>query len=237
MLWLAGIILAVIALEAIHYYRQQSKRRYLRSGPIRLEDLGVVSDFVVVRDAERSPARIARIETSPVSPTPHKRGAGYCLNQECMEFGKGVFLLNYGEDFYCPVCACLGIIMGEAGQFQNDSACIRSVRVEFDYDAGQERYRSLAMIWDPELPEAGTNTYELRSPLIHTKDRALKTAEALLASLQRVSDIGEFRDKIPRSPEFILDLDKSRADFQRECEQLGRELCGAEQRRRIPTHA
>jgi hypothetical protein len=108
---------------------------------------------------------------------------GYCLDPECEDFAKGVFLLNHGATFYCARCRRIGKLVREEGSslLPNESLFVEA-RVEFDYDPIHEKYNQIAIVRDESMPST-LNIYTLKSPLIRTETRALKVAEAMLSNL------------------------------------------------------
>lgn len=149
------------------------------------------------------------------------RGVGYCRNQECEDYGKGVFLLNHAGTFTCPDCRRPGQVEREAGFYEGEAGIFREVRVEYNYDPEVGAYRDVAIVRDVSLWDA-SNTYTLRSPLVRTEKRALKVAEALLANLNRCATSLE-RDEIPSSSETVLSFDDDFADFTAKLQQLATE--------------
>ncbi len=156
-----------------------------------------------------------------------KRGVGYCTNmgsagtEGCEEYAKGVFLLNHGNKFYCPLCRHLGTVVKEVGQADrgDNDAPFKEVRVEFNYDPCTEKFREIAIVRDEAIWGTGSK-YTLMSPLIKTEKRALKVAEAVLANLQRYSELGS-EDDIPRCTEVIISLDDDLAIFHQKIKALG----------------
>ncbi len=156
-----------------------------------------------------------------------KRGVGYCMNtgsletEGCEEYAKGVFLLNHGNNFYCPRCRHLGKVVKEVGQADrgDNDAPFKEVRVEFNYDPCTGKFREIAIVRDEAIWGTGSK-YTLLSPLIKTEKRALKVAEAVLANLQRYAELaGE--DEIPRCTEVIISLDDNPAIFLKKMKALG----------------
>ncbi len=149
-----------------------------------------------------------------------KRAVGYCENNECEDFAKGVFLLNHGQIFYCPRCRGLGRIVCEDGSYEGTSNIFKEVRVEYNYSPIDDRFREMAIVRDESL-WGRNNVYTLRSPLIKTEKRALKVAEAILANLNR---FGIREDGIVATGETILSFDDTREDFTRKLSSLAHEL-------------
>lgn len=146
-----------------------------------------------------------------------KRAVGYCTQTECEDYVKGVFLLNHGDTFWCPRCKQVGFIEKEYGTSTGNFGIYKEVRVEYNYDAVQKRYRELAIVRDESL-WGKCDVYHLQSPLIKTEKRALKVAEATLANLNmqdRPLEAGE----IPRTHELILSFDTPKEMF---AEELGK---------------
>ncbi len=155
-----------------------------------------------------------------------KRGVGYCESTECEDYAKGVFLLNHGTTFYCPRCRQLGKVEKERGFFTGDSDIFKEVRVEYNYDPVHGIYREIAIIRDDSLMGEGHNVYTLHSPLIKTERRALKVAESCLANLNRYRGLMS-GDDIPRTTEYVLNIDESREDFSRHLAIFAKELEGS----------
>ena len=91
-----------------------------------------------------------------------------------------------------------------------------------------EIYRETAIVRDDSLP--GGATYELWSPLIKTELRAVKVGERILANLNRYRGLLGGSDDIPRTKEFILDLDSPSEEFYRRLKILGQEWRESEER-------
>lgn len=150
-----------------------------------------------------------------------KRAVGYCEKVDCEDYSKGVFLLNHGETFYCPRCRDVGSVVGERGIHNaKDGAPFKEVRVEFNYDPINSRFREIGIVRDEAVWGSGS-TYTLLSPLIKTEKRALKVAEAILANLQRYADILD--DGIPRTTETIVSFDEDIDAFTAKMKRLGEE--------------
>lgn len=149
-----------------------------------------------------------------------KRAVGYCTKVECEDYAKGVFLLNHGNTFYCPRCRELGKVQAESGQATGDKEIFKEVRVAFNYDPIEEKYRETAIVRDESL-WGRCNVYTLQSPLIKTEKRALKVAEAILANLNR---FGLGNGGVPKTNETLISFDDSMEDFSRKCAQLQQEL-------------
>ena len=168
-----------------------------------------------------------------------KRAVGYCEHVDSEDYAKGVFLLNHGDKFYCPRCRNLGSVVAERGiQSAIDGATFKEVRVEFNYDPINNRFREIGIVRDEAIWGTG-NTYTLMSPLIKTEKRALKVAEAILANLQRYSNLLD--DGIPRTMETIVSFDEDIEAFTAKMKRLGDEWENSslvqQQKQAPPPHA
>jgi hypothetical protein len=143
-----------------------------------------------------------------------KRAVGYCLNTNCASFAKGIFLLNQSKAFYCPQCRNLGFIVAEKSWIEDtNDGLFKSVRVEFDYDPLNKKYRSIAVVEIPELKFGGT--YFLQSPLVKTEKRALMIAETLINNINCYGAKGDILTK-----ETVLSMDTSIKEFRENCAKL-----------------
>lgn len=155
-------------------------------------------------------------------PLKMSRSVGYCKDTECEDYAKGTFLINHGDTFWCPRCKKIGFIEAEAGTSTGDWGIYKEVRIEYNYDPTERRYRELAIVRDESL-WGRNNVYTLKSPLIRTEKRALKVAESMLANLnmqEHPLGLGE----IPRTQELILSFDVSPEKFSEEIARLRGQL-------------
>ena len=150
-----------------------------------------------------------------------KRGVGFCMQTECDDYAKGVFLLNHGDTFYCPRCRVEGRVEQEKGFYTGNSDTFKEVRIEFNFDPINAQYREIGIVRDESL--WGTcNIYTMQSPLVKTEQRALKIAEAILANLNRYRGLLE-DGEIPRTIEHMLSFDDSAEEFSRKLGILAKE--------------
>ena len=161
------------------------------------------------------------------------RAIGICRNRECEDYNKDVFLINHGDYFDCPKCKAAGIYQKEQGlTLNNTSLDFYQVRVEFNYDPNEDRFRSIAIVTDESMPKEGGNVYTLKSALIRTDKRALEVATALLGNLMH-ADVRVFDGSgIGRPKEHVLYLDHPRELYQIELDVLARELENSRLRRK-----
>ncbi len=150
-----------------------------------------------------------------------KRAVGYCENTDCEDYAKGVFLLNHGEKFHCPRCRQLGAVMPEHGFYSGDSDIFKEVRVEFNYDPINGKFREIGIVRDESL-WGRCNVYTLQSPLIKTEKRALKVAEAILANLNRYRGL-LVQGEVPKTHEVLLSFDDTNEEFSRKLSHLAKE--------------
>lgn len=116
------------------------------------------------------------------------RGCGYCMNSECTDYKRESFLMGHKGNFRCSSCTQFGHSENEEGNTENDySLDFYQVRVEFNFDCIEKKYRGLAIVTDETMPKTG-NVYMLCSPLIKAQKRALAVAENLLGRLMRADD-------------------------------------------------
>ncbi len=136
-----------------------------------------------------------------------KRAIGYCLHEECEDYAKGVFLLNYGTRYFCSRCKQEGQIERETAHFRGDGEgkLFKEVRINYDFDPLVGKYHAVAIVRDDSI--WGGSSYIVNSPLIKTEKRALKVAESMLANLQRVSAITQ--GEIIRTTESIICFDNN----------------------------
>jgi hypothetical protein len=164
------------------------------------------------------------------APVRMKRGVGYCVNLDCEEYAKGVFLLNHGDDFRCPRCLLKGHIQTEKGFVAGDGSLFKEVRVEYNYSSVDGKFHEIAIVRDESL-WGNAKTYTLQSPLIKTERRALKVAEAILGNLNRYQTMLD-DGGIPHTNEIILSFDEPLKDFSRKLQQLSKEWETSELRER-----
>lgn len=158
------------------------------------------------------------------------RGVGYCLNVGCISYGKGTFLINIGDVWNCPACRVRGEVIKERGFYTGRYDTFKEVRVEYNYEPINRRFREIAIVTDDALPHG--NIYILQSPMIHADKRALKVAESILGNLNRYARLLE--DEIPRTTEILFDLAEPFEKFAKKVQEWGRELLNSESRPRNP---
>jgi len=157
-----------------------------------------------------------------------KRGIGYCYNEACAEFHKGVFLLNYGAVFYCPRCRQNGEVVGEQRlDFPTDEGVYTKVEIFFNYSPQKREYKERAIVQIQGMPTFGV--FIMKSPLVKTERRALKMAETVLCALNAG------RDKNNLTTEATYTMDCSLSDFKAQMEELGEYV--TQQDRRLQSHA
>jgi ribosomal protein S27AE len=166
----------------------------------------------------RQPVSISPEEISDRRVLSMKRAVGYCENIYCEDFGKGVFLLNHGDTFYCPRCRDLGFVETEVSvDDDTHDGLYKTVRVEFNFNVCNKTYPEVAIVDIPELTEGGT--YTIKSPLIRTEQRALKVAESVIGHVN--SGKKNLRDMDSQT---LMSMDGTREEFAAECAKLDVDL-------------
>lgn len=160
------------------------------------------------------------------------RGVLICNNPQCEEFQKQTFALLTGKERAMPLL-CLGHT-GKSTAYEYAPKCgqkrelllenefytlgtklFRQVRVDWEYDVIERRYRNVAIVTDESLPQ-NAGIYTLQTPLVKTEKRALIVAENILSNLQRQHAAIE---SARVSAETVLRFDNSKEVFE---EQLNR---------------
>ncbi len=151
---------------------------------------------------------------------PMKRAIGYCSDERCEDFTRGVFVINPTSTFFCPACRQAGNLVYEKGWREGTSPddSFKEVRLQFDYAPVSESWQQTAIVRDENL--LGEHlTYVIQTPMVKTESRALKMAEAILANLN--CSTGELGiDEIPRTTEIILSFDDPMDEFTRKLERV-----------------
>ena len=145
------------------------------------------------------------------------RGMGYCQNADCGN-PDGIFLANEREAFFCGYCGKRGKVETERGFHTGKTGIFKEVRVEYNFYPTHGRYREVAIVRDESLPTS-CDVYTLRSPLIKSKERALRFAETLFVNLGHCRGQAD-RSKMPRAAEIILSFDDDLALFRQRLQQL-----------------
>lgn len=136
-----------------------------------------------------------------------RRAIGVCLNQDCEDFVKSVFLMNHGPRFYCPRCRSEGETVEEENRhWGEEGAPWARSEVEYNWCPIEKRYREIAIVQDTAI-DSPFRTHRLMSPLIKTEKRGLKVAEALLANLRWF--------ETPRTTEQIISMDSEPEEYQK----------------------
>jgi hypothetical protein len=140
----------------------------------------------------------------------------------CDDYMKGVFLLNHGDLYFCIKCRTMGFAEFEHSSFVGSHRLFKEVRVEFDYLAIEQRYKSIAIVRDESAPVMG-KIYTFWSPLIKTEKRALVVAESLLANLNRMSEVLKQGD-VPTATALEININKEGEGWKREMERFRRHI-------------
>ena len=139
-----------------------------------------------------------------------QKAVGFCYNEFCDAKLKGTFLLNHGPRFYCPSCRAEGETVSETTEvIAGANSKWKEVRVEFDYDPVDRRFRAVAIVKDNSILGQG-NKFLFKSPLVKTEKRALVMAESFLANLQNVNFLNSGESVRANEKVIYFDSDKSR---------------------------
>lgn len=128
------------------------------------------------------------------------KGVGFCENNNCDGFMKGVFLLNHNGIFYCPTCRTPGFIVEEERDEVQPNTMYTTVEVKFNYNPMARKYADRAIV--SLEPKRGHNIYHYSSPLLKSEQRALKAAVAL------INAVNTHAMEPSIASEHIIDLDK-----------------------------
>jgi hypothetical protein len=159
-----------------------------------------------------------------------KRGCGYCRDTECEDYAKGVFVLgDYDQKpFYCPRCRKTAHFELERTEYMNQEEVFKEVQVHYNFDSVCGCYREIAIVRDNAVVRPH-NHLKFFSPLIKTEPRALKVAEAILASVQCQ---GVVSDDALRRSEDVLSFDDPLDKFLSDLKVLGERLTQRAERER-----
>lgn len=108
------------------------------------------------------------------------KGAGFCLNYNCIHFAKPTFYLGSEEAFTCATCEKPGYLEKNRDSYEGNGL-IRTVVTHYKYDVVSREYLFKAVVTDENLP--GQRTLHLYRPFIHFDKSALKLAENELAKI------------------------------------------------------
>lgn len=153
-----------------------------------------------------------------MKPFKRVRGCGYCVNTECQHYLKQNFL-NTPDAFFCGTCKVKGLAALDSYEVLNSHPLFRQVRLEFNFDPAQKRYRGLAIVTDDSMV-SHANVFSLCIPTIGTEKLALTTAERVLNHLLATNDPSEVRYFY----EDVLELSSS--EFYRKLEFLDQKWIG-----------
>ena len=127
-----------------------------------------------------------------------RRGAGYCRNEDCSAYGQPFLLVRPSEPFECPVCLRTGVLECERSARTGTGPLVSEVRVDFDFDSARSRYRRRALKVEKRV-EGRRSVVTLQSPLINTREQAMRVAAELLETLNRRARFAP-RDPTPAKP-------------------------------------
>lgn len=108
------------------------------------------------------------------------KGAGFCLNYNCIHFAKPTFYLGSEEGYICSTCDKPGYLEKNRDSYEGNGL-IKTVVTHYKYDVISREYLFKAFVTDEYLP--GSRTLHLYRPFIYFDKSALKLAEAELAKV------------------------------------------------------
>jgi len=137
------------------------------------------------------------------------KGAGYCLNYNCLSYIRPHFVMGMDESYRCIVCAEWGYLEKNAQSYEG-SGLINSVTVHFKYDVVSRSYKAKAIVTDVNLP--GKRMLNVYRPFIHFDKSALMLAEKALA------DVASGHSGL------TIDFDMDKKEFQKTMDKLSESL-------------
>ena len=108
------------------------------------------------------------------------KGAGFCLNFNCIHFGKPNFYMGTEEAYLCTTCEKYGYLEKNKN-FYEGYGLIKTAVVHFKFDVISREYLMQASVTNDTLP--GNRVMHLYRPFIHFDKSALKIAEQSLAEV------------------------------------------------------
>ena len=114
-----------------------------------------------------------------------KRGAAFCRETNCSEYGELYLVDPFVPDYVCPRCGIPGQVEPEYG-----AGCGRpgqpfsEVRVYYAFNGAERTYSKVAIAHEGTVFR-GEAVYHLYSPVIRSPERAQRTAESILARLNQ----------------------------------------------------
>lgn len=110
------------------------------------------------------------------------RGVSFCLTEQCREWKIAKFYLapDFTRVYYCHICGSPCEMVADTFDYTGGQP-FKQVRVEFDYDSVEHRYRQIAIVTNED--SAGTGVHTFRTAMIKTQQRALEIATARLSNL------------------------------------------------------
>ena len=112
------------------------------------------------------------------------RGIGYCTHVGCPAHFRAFVIQQVGGAFECPVCVREGRVERERAVRRNRDRFYSEVRIEYDFDPLEARYRRCVVVTDGRLL-GQQNVYTMWSPLIESERCAREAARVILQKLNR----------------------------------------------------
>ncbi len=137
------------------------------------------------------------------------RAVMLCTTPECREWKQGRFMLasQFLEvERYCACCGGPVDFVPDTFDYTGGQP-YRQVRVEYDYDCIEHRYRAIAIVTNEDSEGIGVHTY--RTAVVKTEKRALQIAESRLSNLCAGQDAAQYS--------LIIDFADSLEEIKRVC--------------------
>ncbi len=131
----------------------------------------------------------------------------YYLNPSCKEFKQGIYMPVAYTSYVCRLCHEQGSAVFETHwPSRYDTLEFNQVRLEFNYDPLEARYRGLFVLTDTSRTYP-CNTWNICNPFFKTERMASKSATDILGYLQRATKAIFEPNIIHRNTDIILDFD------------------------------
>ncbi len=151
------------------------------------------------------------------------RGVSFCSTESCDQWKNPRFHLapDFTRDYRCHKCGAPCEMVCDTFDYKGGQP-FKQVRVEFDWDSVEHRYRQIAIVTNEASEGVGVHTF--RTAMIKTQQRALEIATARLSNLACGDDVERH---------FVLvNLDHSLDEVKRVCSLMRSRAVGEVERTR-----
>lgn len=145
------------------------------------------------------------------------RGVSFCPSEWCDQWKNPRFHLvpDFTRTYHCHKCAAPCEMVSDTFDYKGGQP-FRQVRVEFDWDSVEHRYKQIAIVTNEDSEGIGVHTF--RTAMIKTQQRALEVATARLSNLTYGDDAEQH---------FVLvNLDHSLEEVKRVCSLMRSQAVG-----------